>query len=629
MPYILLKKMCGIYFCYHRGHGQPKINHTMLQRRGPDMTRAIHNEKYTALFYRLAIVGVADGMQPFESDDCILLCNGEIYNHVRLAKESRELDYEATEKIEIIDVDPKDMMPKDVEIKNVDSSDVEIKDVDPSDVEAKDFKSTYKSDCGCIIPLYKKYGIEKTVRMLDGEFAFILYDIRQQVIYFARDRFGRKPLFYNCFIDEQDKNKIESIEISSLYSGLSCGNANEVNSKDVVNESKTSKTNKTKNLQQSQQVLPGQLYTYDIKGKSMSMQPYHVFMYNPSFAICDIYYALEKAIHKRITQTERPVGFLLSGGFDSSLVLSIALNSGLLKKPPHVFTIGFEEKASDVLAASTMVDWIKSRYGEDSIVWHKVILPLEDGLKRIPEVIQALETYDTTTIRASTPMYLISEYIAKNTDVKVVLSGEGADELFGGYMYFKYAPNDVAFRAEIVTLLQNLYLYDVLRADRSTAAHGLEVRPPFLDDLLVDVVLSDKNLKGSKTTTKELIRTIVADKNLLPDNILWGKKEAFSDAVGLSWKESIEPYAHLELCKIDDKLYLTSIGKDLDYRNRKICHIRPYTREAGYFQHWFNEFYPNAWDLLPKLWLPNQSWVNTGSEPSARVLDVYKTQDKK
>ena len=222
-------------------------------------------------------------------------------------------------------------------------------------------------------------------------------------------------------------------------------------------------------------------------------------------------------------------------------------------------------------------------------------------------------------------MYLISEYIAKNTDVKVVLSGEGADELFGGYMYFKYAPNDVAFRAEIVTLLQNLYLYDVLRADRSTAAHGLEVRPPFLDDLLVDVVLSNKNLKGSKTTTKELIRLTVADKNLLPDNILWGKKEAFSDAVGLSWKESIEPYAHLELCKIDDKLYLTSIGKDLDWRNQKICHIRQYTREAGYFQHWFNEFYPNAWDLLPKLWLPNQSWVKTGSEPSARVLDVYKT----
>lgn len=527
--------MCGIYFCYHRGHGQPQVNHDELSRRGPDATKVINEVDFFAAFYRLAIVGVTDGMQPFEFEDCVLLCNGEIYNH--------------------------------------------------NELSARSSQSTTGSDCECIIWMYKKYGIEYTVRELDGEFAFVLYDKKSGLIHFARDRFGRKPLFYSAFLDETDENKVEGIEMSSTYSGLANDACREI-------------------------VIPGYLYTYDVKNKDLAIQLYHVFMYNPIHSsLDDIYMALYNGVVNRITQSERPVGFLLSGGFDSSLVLSMALESGRMSQPPHVFTIGFEEKASDVIAAERMVDWLKQKYGKDCLIWHKVILPLESGLKRIDEVILALETYDTTTIRASTPMYLISEYIAKNTDVKVVLSGEGSDELFGGYLYFKFAPNDVSFRAEIVSLLQNLYLYDVLRADRSTAAHGLEIRTPFLDDELVKTVLTCTKLKTSKNTTKQLIRDVVAPYNLLPNEILHGKKEAFSDAVGLSWKEAISKYATEQMGQITEREYSP--------------HIEPVNDEAKYFQYLFNRYFPQSWHLLPKLWLPNQGWVATGSEPSARVLSVY------
>ena len=417
--------MCGIYFCYHRNHGKPETNHTELKRRGPDDTRLIDAPEFCAAFYRLAVVGVSYGMQPFETDDVILLCNGEIYNHATL--------------------------------------------------EDKSSASKSKSDCECIISMYKRYGIEFTIRALDGEFAFVLYDKTACLIHFARDRFGRKPLFFSVKYDEADENnsdidesdsKIESIEISSLHSGLS-----------VASRIPARRSLRCYDVET---VEPRMIYTYDIKHKNMSIQPYHCFMYEPKHAcLTGIYYALYSGVVKRITQSERPVGFLLSGGFDSSLVLSMAIRSGKLTRVPHVFTIGFEEKASDVIAAEKMVNWLKKKCGDDCLIWHKVILPLDAGLSRIGEVINTLETYDTTTVRASVPMYLIAEYIAKNTDVKVVLSGEGSDELFGGYLYFNYAPNDVAFRAEIIKLLNRLHLYDVLRADKSTAAHGLEIRTPF------------------------------------------------------------------------------------------------------------------------------------------------------
>ncbi len=537
--------MCGIYFCVGDCKEPfmqltPPTKHSCLKSRGPDQLNIVHTDDYFAAFHRLAIVGVSDGMQPFQDGDLTLLCNGEIYNHDAL-----EIMYKLPVKTH--------------------------------------------SDCECILHMYRIFGIEATVQALDGEFAFALYDATKKVMHFARDRLGRKPLYYS--IDEGSQKKID---VCSLYSGLEFEN--------------------------KQQVVPRYLYTYDVAAKVLTKQVYHTFRYTKGQStVVDLYQAFRSAVYKRIHQSERPVGFLLSGGFDSSLVLSVALEIAHMEQPPHVFTIGFAEDAPDIKSAELMVKWLRNRYGENCIKWHRVILPLQAGLDAIPDVIQALETYDTTTIRASTPMYLISKYIAENTDVRVVLSGEGSDELFGGYLYFKYAPNDQAFRAEIIDRLDELYLYDVLRADRTTAAWGLEVRPPFLDDDFVSAVLESTKLVKCKKNTKELIRDVVSTKELLPDEILHGKKEAFSDAVGMTWKEAISHHA------IEFVSKLTDVDKQAKVYSQ---HIPPVTAEMMYFQHLFKERFisdcnSDAYQLLPHLWLPNQDWVKTGVEPSARVLPNY------
>ncbi len=532
--------MCGIYFCL----GECKetlTKHACLESRGPDRMNVVHTEDYFAAFHRLAIVGVSDGMQPFQDGDLTLLCNGEIYN------------YDAIKKL------------YDLPVKS-------------------------SSDCECILHMYRAVGIEATVRALDGEFAFVLYDSTKKIMHFARDILGRKPLYYSVDADTK------KIDVCSLYAGLEFEN--------------------------KQQVVPRYLYTYDAETAVLSKQVYHSFIYTQKDNnILDLYDAFRTAVYKRVHQSERPVGFLLSGGFDSSLVLSVALAHANLTQPPHVFTIGFAEDAPDIKSAELMVAWLRKQYGENCIKWHRIIMPLQSGLDAIPDVIQALETYDTTTIRASTPMYLISKYIAENTDVKVLLSGEGSDELFGGYLYFKYAPNDQAFRAEIIDRLNELYLYDVLRADRTTAAWGLEVRPPFLDDDFVNAVLNCKELKKCKGNTKELIRDVVSKEGLLPDEILYGKKEAFSDAVGMTWKDAIQHHANEFVAKLPE------VEKSFEGYSP---HIPPVTAEMMYFQYLFRERFiskpsdsKDAYQLLPHLWLPNQHWIKTGIEPSARILPNY------
>ncbi len=540
-------QMCGIYFLYRGRQRIKEGNHSILTRRGPDDKSITQKDNYVAAFYRLAIVGLDSGMQPFETKELLLMCNGEIYNH-----ESLERKYSLTCKS--------------------------------------------GSDCECIMQLYSKIGIDRTIRELDGEFAFILYDKVKNLIFFARDRLGRKPLYMGMLVND---NKIDAIEVASLYGALS--------------------------MPSKIQVIPSKLYIYDVNTRVLAISNYHHFTYEPESLVMSIdvkgnmialeneaiYSVFAEAVRKRVTQSERPVGFLLSGGFDSSVVLSVALKHKMLTKPPHVFTIGFDENAPDVKSAGVMVDWLRSKYGTDCIVWHRVIMPIEVGLNAIEDVIEALETYDTTTIRASTPMYLISKYISEKTDVKVVLSGEGSDELFGGYLYFRYAPNDYAFRSEICDLLTGLYLYDVLRADRTTAHWGLEVRPPFLDDNFVSMILTRDRLRMSKTTTKSLIREVMADFNVLPESILLGKKEAFSDAVGLSWKDAIARYAEVKIREL--------VTDEHEYSDT----IIPETAEARMFQRIFGKKFPGGWRLLPYLWLPNQMWVKTGSEPSARVLDVY------
>jgi asparagine synthase (glutamine-hydrolysing) len=530
--------MCGIYGCFHDGNA-PKYQYSCIKPRGPDETVVIDDGdgKHLA-FYRLKVVGISDGSQPYQTDDLELMCNGEIYNHTYL--------------------------------KNL-----------------HEFKMKTHSDCEIILHMYRKFGIERTVRELHGEFAFILVDKEQRVVHFARDRFGVKPLYMS---NHMVNSKMQSLEVASIP------------------DSFAHKTG-------TQHVLPGEIYTFDLEHRTISSQPYCVIQYGVNkvkYTSHDIYKALVQSIKMRIEQSERAVGFLLSGGLDSSIVLSIALNEYKFIKPVEVFTFAFEPDAPDVKAARIMVEFYKKTYGNNCINWHLVIRPVIDGVNVFPSVIKALGTFDTTTVRASVPMYLISKYIAENTNVRVLLSGEGADELFGGYLYMKYAPNDFAYRAEILKLLRELYMFDCARADRTTSSHGLEVRPPFLDQVLVYTVLnSDNLLKCDYSTTKPVLRQIASDYALLPASILVGKKEAFSDAVGLSWQESMARCAR-EMIKKDN------------YANVEYSPIVPPISDTSkVFQMIFSRLFGPLWHLVPKMWMPNQEWVDTGGEPSARVLECY------
>lgn len=610
--------MCGIYALIH--NGIKKIanynpHHGCLGRRGPDSKAMIYEDNYNLAFYRLAINDLQLGQQPFFHNDCILLCNGEIYNYKQL--------------IEEYGLNPKT-----------------------------------KSDCEVIILLYEKIGIEKTTQLLDGEFAFILIDNTKGLVYFARDIIGVKPLYITLLEKVERPDTDETINLNETKESI---NFNELTSSDMkdfkigdvyaIELSSLIRAMTTSGLRWH--VQPRVLYTYNLHAKTICSQNYHQIMYVPNtLQDCTLssyvndkaietlnnkcYELFRQAVIKRITMSDRPIGFLLSGGLDSSLVLSIAMDYFYEKKytqVPKVFTFGFDSRAPDVLSATVMVNYLKKKYGDNCIDWHLVVQPVSDGLHAIKDVIRSIETYCTTTVRASTPMYLVSKWISENTDVKVLLSGEGSDELFGGYLYFNYAPSDIEFRCEIMLLLSNLYLYDALRADRTTANWSLEVRPPFLDKEFIEAVLThpylvrncskvfhgDKEVNSSTVLTKQLLRMIIKDRDLLPDEILYGRKEAFSDAVGYSWKNSIDAHAKEQLLHYYKRRNLN----EEEYIYALAHHIPPVTNEMKYYQSIFSSWFGfDTFHILPAIWLPNQSWVKTGIEPSATVLSSYKTDKK-
>jgi len=617
--------MCGIVFqaCYlptttnqpatHQPTTQQPANqlnnmkYSKCATRGPDSHREL---KYTdsqynfqADFFRLSIVGGILGEQPYvwhmknkksySKNTYLLMCNGEIYNY-----KSLELRYKT---------------------------------------------DICSSDCEIIPRLMETLNIDEVLPMLSGEFAFVLHDREHGLIHFGTDRVGRKALYFGL------SSTGDKIIIASSAADCQPTTTNQSDSHKIYDV---------------QQCNPGVLYTFDTQHKILSHVTWHTFKFqlsvvdlhgqpSPMVTVERPYRLFMEAVERRITQHDgsRPLGFLLSGGLDSSLVLAAALHlvecarrvqhptprqQALLQAvryTPQVFTIGFHEQASDVADAARFVAWLKAKYGASAFDWHRVIKPIDEALAAIPRVISVLETCDTTTVRASVPMFLLSEYIAEQTRVKVLLSGEGSDELFGGYMYFSHSPNEYATRAEIIKLLSELYLFDALRADRSTAAHGLEVRTPFLDDQFVDAVLNIRighpeysqmvnsdsvgchNLEKAQNLTKPAARLIFASSGLLPDFVLWAKKEAFSDGVGYSWKAAIKEYAKQWVA---DQRAIGTVPRRL---NNLIEGVPCDTYEAIYFQTVFLNQLPGR--LTLKLWLPNQDWVKTGSEPSATILPSY------
>jgi asparagine synthase (glutamine-hydrolysing) len=565
--------MCGIFGVITKDSKEELIKNeefekrfNMIAHRGPDKSNIININKndvqFKLGFHRLAIVGMnSKNDQPFNDGSTIVLCNGEIYNH-------------------------KDLIKK------------------------YNLKCNSDSDCEVILHLYNMFGIDKTMKLLDGEFALAIIDLKNNKTFLARDPFGVRPLFSNLDIRKiigEEFSEQSSFHYNRMHDF--CG---------TLVFSSEGKPDK-----RLVQVLPACYYT--ITQNSYFITNYFVypkpnpFLFKRNESVQNnirkkIVSLLTSAIEKRL-YADRNLGFFLSGGLDSSLVLSIAMklfnengtDKYKIKYPIDVFSIGLQD-STDVKNAIKVVNFLKQKYGDHTIKHHVKYYTIEEGLKAISETIYYLESYDQTTVRASTPMYLLSKYIRENTNVKVLLSGEGSDELFGGYLYFLYAPSASDFDSECRKLLSRLYLYDNLRADRTVASQGMELRVPFLDIKLTEFVLGLHYLLRVPPTDNKIEKWIVRDAfntDYLPKDILWAQKQAFSDGVGYSWKDAIKELAESNPYQCE---YLTN---------------PPKTPEEKMYRRIFEYYYPDRGHVIPEMWLPNQKWINTNGESSATTLKVH------
>ena len=307
-------------------------------------------------------------------------------------------------------------------------------------------------------------------------------------------------------------------------------------------------------------------------------------------------------IEKRL-DADAPLGFLLSGGLDSSLVC--AVSARLLKKPIRTFAIGMSTDAIDLKYAREVADYLGAQHTE-------VIITREDVLKALPEVVRILGTFDITTIRASIGMYLVCKAIHEQTDIRVLMTGEISDELFG-YKYTDFAPSPEAFQQEAQKRIRELHMYDVLRADRCISCHSLEARVPFGDLDFADYVMHVDPCKKMNVYGKgKYLLRHAFEGDWLPQDILMREKAAFSDAVGHSMVDDLKAYAEEQY------------GDDWAKRAEKYTHARPFTKESLLYRELFEQFYPGQAEMVADFWMPNRTWKGCNvDDPSARVLKNY------
>lgn len=460
-------------------------------------------------------------------------------------------------------------------------------------------KPKTNSDCESIIHLYKKYGISYTLQNLDGVFSFLLYDSKINKLFIARDPYGVRPLYYGI-----DNN---SIGVSSLLKQISGLYTNCINFK--AGTYITFNFNKPIRIENITREI---YHTFSFRNYQVDTQLINNNTLIPYYET--IYRYLYEAVKKRVITSERKIACLLSGGLDSSLITSL-VSSFIPLGQLETYSIGMAG-GTDLIYAKKVADHIKCKHTE-------VLLNESDFLDAIPEVIYAIESYDTTTVRASVGNYLISKYISENSDAKVIFNGDGSDELTGGYLYFHNCPSDIEFDFECKRLLSNLQYYDVLRSDRTISCHGLEARTPFLDRTFVSEYLKIpaiiRNHNTFRQTEKFLLRKTIEYKNnnLLPPSVLWRTKEAFSDGVSAnnnSWFEIIQNFINNEYS--DEEFYEKSSKYKIN---------RPNTKEQLYYREIFESYFPNKGNVIPGFWMPKYSKTD---DASARTLDIYKNIQK-
>ncbi|PNP43802.1 hypothetical protein TGAMA5MH_04084 [Trichoderma gamsii] len=572
--------MCGIFACHCHPDVQ-KFKPTALKlakairHRGPDWSGSVISHNTILCHERLSIVGVESGAQPLtNADDTIILAvNGEIYNHRQIRKHLKEPYH---------------------------------------------FKT--QSDCEVIIPLYLEHDIDAP-NSLDGMFSFVLYDKKQDRTIAARDPIG----------------------VTTLYQGWSWKEPGAVY---FASELKCLSPVCDKIIA----FPPGHVYDSKTGETTRYFKPTWWDPTNVPSTPVDyktLRTSLEKAVRKRL-MAEVPYGVLLSGGLDSSLVASIAQREMLRLRKKS------EESSGAATTAEADVDHGEGLVGVDdddnlsTVTYlpqlnsfsiglpgspdneaalkvakflgtkhHVMTFTIEDGLNALSDVIYHLETYDVTTIRASTPMFLLSRKI-KAMGIKMVLSGEGSDEIFGGYLYFHAAPDKKAFHEETVRRIKNLHLADCLRANKSTSAWGLEARVPFLDKKFMETAMSID--PQDKMITKDKMEKYILRKAFdtsdepgtapyLPDSILWRQKEQFSDGVGYGWIDALKDNAELHVTDEMMKNPKAEWGTDI-----------PDTKEAYWYRLMFDEHFPPRCASTVERWTP--TWSKQ-TDPSGRAIATH------
>ena len=596
--------MCGIYALisnkpindtkYRRN--AIKASHK-LRHRGPDGT-GYHQTKYGCFSHmRLSIIDPKSGTQPLTNqDESVVLCvNGEIFNYKDLKKEFSNYNYKTGSDCESI---------------------LALYDSISND-NTNDNTNTIILTHDQIVSLMSK---------LNGQYSFILHDTRNDMVFVARDPFGITQSYYGMdkygyvHIASEIKALTQCITVSVLPSGSYLyfdAKKPQVTPIHFFNDTKDGKW-----------ILDNTIdITHSPTTYSYQEQP----ILNASeqeLLLKQIKETFEKAVIVRL-MSDVPFGILLSGGLDSSLVASIAVkyireHPEIYGKNPiiHTFSIG-DVDSTDLPYARKVADFLGTTH-------HEIDFTIEEGINSIDEIVSVLETYDITTIRASTPHYLMSRKI-KSMGVKMVLSGEGSDEILGGYLYFHKAPSDMEHQLECKRRVLDLGYFDCLRADKSTMGNGLESRVPFLDMEFVNLCINiHKDVKtqtytelhnNGKPIEKYILRKAFDIKNdsgepvYLPSEVLWRQKEQFSDSITYRWIDTLKSFTDTEI----KENYLAA------FNNREYLYPynTPQNTEAFFYRQIFERLYPNR-EKTVKAWAPNTKWLGiNSSDPSGRVNDCH------
>ena len=590
--------MCGIFSIV--GLKKVNINDLVLkqfmsqQHRGPDSSHLQRIQDNVVFgFHRLAIIDPHKrSNQPLIGSFSTLICNGEIYNY-------REL------------------------------------------IQKYNFKPKTGSDCEVIVLLYEKFGMERTIQEIQGEFAFVLHDTKTNCTFAARDHVGVRRMKYHV-----DQSSSRIVFSSERVPG-------------ILDMSEFPPGHFFK-ISFAENVFDWCATNYVSTCRVFNEQ--ESINYTRQRTCTEIRGLLTNAV-KQMMHSDRPIGVLLSGGLDSSLIASLAVKYHNSKQKLLFFTIGLKDSV-DVQWAKKVAAFLKIPKDQHIIY---TFTP-EEGIAAIPKVIERLGTCDITTIRASVPQYLLAKYIREHTNVKVILSGEGSDELFGGYRYSKDAPNADVLHQDAVSLINQISYFDCLRSDGTLAAHGLEMRAPFLYKPLVDFVLTkmpkefrlyqltadghmlgktilrdafaphackigEKSISDTKDVSKKQDCKCSGPKFVyLPHNILQRPKEAFSDAVSskeVSWYKTLQKHVDTLISGQEFQNICGSGGGDSKTSDQKYFHpdyLKPTTKEALYYRMQYETYWgPVTEKTLPRFWMPKfqPESVLKSQDPSATVLPSF------